>query len=73
MMAILHNKIAIAKAVNVTVLPLEEASRGYSDFDKGVPKKFVLDPHGIVRSRKDASGSRWPADFWWHSRDAMFP
>jgi len=55
MMAILHNKIAIAKAVNVTVLPLEEAPRGYSDFDKGVPKKFVLDPHGIVRSRKTAA------------------
>jgi len=52
MMAILHNKIAVAKAVNVTVLPLEEAPRGYSDFDKGAAKKFVLDPHGIVRSRK---------------------
>jgi len=55
MMAILHDKIAIAKAVNVTVLPLEEAPRGYSDFDKGVPKKFVLDPHGVVRSRKAAA------------------
>src|SRR6266581_527022 len=29
MMAILHDKIAIAKAVNVTVLPLEGAPRGY--------------------------------------------
>ena len=38
MMAILHNKIAIAKAVNVTVLPLEDAPRGYSDFDKGAAK-----------------------------------
>jgi glutathione-independent formaldehyde dehydrogenase len=51
MMAILHDKIAIAKAVNVTVLPLEEAPQGYKDFDKGAAKKFVLDPHGIVRSR----------------------
>jgi glutathione-independent formaldehyde dehydrogenase len=52
MMAILHNKIAIAKAVNATVLRLEEAPRGYSDFDKGAAKKFVLDPHGMVGSRR---------------------
>src|ERR1022692_2410157 len=51
MMAILHNKVAIAKAVNVTVLSLEEAPRGYSDFDKGAATKFVLDPLGIVRSK----------------------
>jgi glutathione-independent formaldehyde dehydrogenase len=50
MMAILHDKVNIARAVNVTVLPLEDAPRGYHDFDKGVAKKFVLDPHGIVRS-----------------------
>jgi len=49
MMAILHNKVNIAKAVNVTVLSLEDAPRGYHDFDKGAAKKFVLDPHGMVR------------------------
>ena len=48
MMAILHDKIKIAKAVNVTVIKLEEAVQGYRDFDKGAAKKFVLDPHGIV-------------------------
>jgi glutathione-independent formaldehyde dehydrogenase len=48
--AILHDKVNIAKAVNVTVLPLEDAPRGYDDFDKGAAKKFGLDPHGIVRS-----------------------
>src|SRR5258708_4749832 len=52
MMAILHDKVNVAKAVNVTVLPLEDAPRGYRDFDKGAAKKFVLDPHGIVRSRR---------------------
>src|SRR5215472_17628607 len=52
MMAILHGKVEVAKAVNVTVLPLEDAPRGYHDFDGGVAKKFVLDPHGIVRSRR---------------------
>lgn len=48
MMAILHDKIEIAKAVNVTVIKLEEAVQGYKDFDKGAAKKFVLDPHGMV-------------------------
>jgi glutathione-independent formaldehyde dehydrogenase len=48
MMAILHDKIKIAKAVNVTVIRLEEAVQGYKDFDKGAAKKFVLDPHGMV-------------------------
>jgi glutathione-independent formaldehyde dehydrogenase len=49
MMAILHEKIQIAKAVNVTLIGLEDAPTGYSDFDKGAAKKFVLDPHGTVR------------------------
>jgi len=48
MMAILHDKIKIAKAVNVTVIKLEEAVQGYRDFDKGAAKKFVLDPHSMV-------------------------
>ncbi|MEP7363462.1 MAG: formaldehyde dehydrogenase, glutathione-independent [Acidobacteriota bacterium] len=49
MMAILHDKIQIAKAVNVSVIGLEDAPSGYMDFDKGAAKKFVLDPHGVVR------------------------
>ena len=48
MMAILHDKIKIAQAVNVTVVKLEQAIQGYKDFDRGAAKKFVLDPHGIV-------------------------
>ena len=48
MMAILHDRVQIAKAVNATVIPLEEAPQGYADFDSGVAKKFVLDPHGLV-------------------------
>jgi glutathione-independent formaldehyde dehydrogenase len=35
-------------------LALEDAPRGYADFDKGAAKKFVLDPHGVVRSRRSA-------------------
>jgi glutathione-independent formaldehyde dehydrogenase len=51
MMAILHDKIKIAKAVNVTLISLDEAAKGYKDFDKGAAKKFVLDPHGIARKK----------------------
>ncbi|MBI4552724.1 MAG: formaldehyde dehydrogenase, glutathione-independent [Candidatus Latescibacteria bacterium] len=42
---ILHDKIQIAKAVNATVISLDEAPQGYKDFDKGAAKKFILDPH----------------------------
>jgi len=48
MMAILHDKVQIAKAVNATVITLEEAPQGYADFDKGAAKKFILDPHGLI-------------------------
>jgi glutathione-independent formaldehyde dehydrogenase len=48
MKAILNDRVQIAKAVNATAIPLEEAPTGYKDFDKGASKKFVLDPHGIL-------------------------
>lgn len=48
MYAILYDKIQIAKAVNVTVISLKEAPKGYQDFDKGAAKKFVIDPHGMI-------------------------
>ena len=48
MMAILHDKVQIARNVNATVIPLDQAPQGYADFDKGAAKKFVLDPHGLV-------------------------
>lgn len=49
MMAILHGRTQPAKAVNTTVIPLDEAPQGYKDFDKGAAKKFILDPHGVLR------------------------
>jgi glutathione-independent formaldehyde dehydrogenase len=45
MMAILHDKIHVAKAVNVQVISLDQGPTGYKDFDKGASKKFVIDPH----------------------------
>jgi len=50
MMAILHDRVQIAKAVNVTPIPLEDAPQGYADFDKGAARKYVLDPNGYIKS-----------------------
>jgi glutathione-independent formaldehyde dehydrogenase len=48
MSAILNERVQIAKAVNATVISLDEAPSGYQDFDKGVAKKFVLNPNELV-------------------------
>ena len=49
MQMILNDRAHIAKAVNATVVTLDEAPQGYADFDKGAAKKFVLNPHGDVK------------------------
>jgi len=46
---ILADKAHIAKAVNATAISLDDAPRGYAEFDKGSAQKFVIDPHGMVR------------------------
>ena len=48
MNAILYDKIKIAQAVNVQVISLADAPKGYAEFDNGVAKKFVIDPHGMI-------------------------
>ena len=48
MMAILYDKIKIAKAVNVTVITLDQGPQGYKDFDQGAAKKFVIDPNSMI-------------------------
>ena len=48
MMAILYDRIKIAKAVNVRVITLDEGPQGYKDFDKGSATKFVIDPHSSI-------------------------
>ncbi|PPL15855.1 formaldehyde dehydrogenase, glutathione-independent, partial [Oceanisphaera arctica] len=48
MQAILFDKVKIADAVNVQVISLDQAAQGYAEFDGGVAKKFVIDPHGMV-------------------------
>jgi glutathione-independent formaldehyde dehydrogenase len=48
MMSILHDKAHIAQAVNATVIPLDDAPRGYQEFDQGAARKYVLNPHGMI-------------------------
>ncbi|GLZ45123.1 formaldehyde dehydrogenase, glutathione-independent [Actinomycetospora sp. NBRC 106375] len=48
MNAILRDRIQIGKAVNATVISLDDAPQGYAQFDSGVAKKFVIDPHGSI-------------------------
>jgi glutathione-independent formaldehyde dehydrogenase len=48
MMAILHERVHIAANVNATPIPLEQAPRGYAEFDQGAARKYVLDPHGML-------------------------
>mmetsp|Transcript_4981 Transcript_4981/g.9331 ORF Transcript_4981/g.9331 Transcript_4981/m.9331 type:complete len:469 (-) Transcript_4981:230-1636(-) len=48
MNAILYDKVKIADAVNVEVISLKDAPKGYKDFDKGAAKKFVIDPHNSL-------------------------
>jgi glutathione-independent formaldehyde dehydrogenase len=49
MNAILSGRAQIAKAVNATVISLDEAPRGYMEFDQGAARKYVIDPHGLVK------------------------
>jgi glutathione-independent formaldehyde dehydrogenase len=48
MQAILYGKINVAKAVNVTVITLDDGPKGYADFDKGAARKYVIDPHASI-------------------------
>lgn len=49
MQAILHDRTQIAKNVNATVISLDEAPTGYAEFDHGAARKYVLDPHGMIK------------------------
>jgi glutathione-independent formaldehyde dehydrogenase len=48
MNAILYDKIQIADAVNAKVISLDDAPKGYVNFDGGESVKYVIDPHGVT-------------------------
>lgn len=49
--AIMNDRIPMARIVNAEVISLDEAPRGYQDFDEGAAKKFVIDPHGMLKRK----------------------
>ena len=50
MNAILNDRVEIAKAVNASVITLDEAPQGYKDFDSGVARKYVLNPNELIKA-----------------------
>ena len=48
MMAILHDRVSIAKNVNAKAISLEDAPKGYAEFDAGAATKYVLNPNGYL-------------------------
>jgi glutathione-independent formaldehyde dehydrogenase len=48
MMAILHDRVEIAKNVGATVIGLDDAPRGYEEFDKGAARKYILNPNDLI-------------------------
>jgi glutathione-independent formaldehyde dehydrogenase len=52
MMAILHDKAHIAKNVNAKAIGIEDAPKGYAEFDAGAATKYVLNPNGYLDSAK---------------------
>lgn len=48
MQAILWDRMNIAEIVGVQVINLDQAPQGYAEFDAGAPKKYVIDPHGLL-------------------------
>jgi glutathione-independent formaldehyde dehydrogenase len=48
MMAILNDKAHIAKNVNAKAIGIEDAPKGYAEFDAGAATKYVLNPNGYL-------------------------
>src|SRR6188472_608012 len=48
MNAILADKVHIGDAVQATVIGLNDAPKGYAEFDSGVARKYVIDPHNTT-------------------------
>lgn len=55
MTAILFERVRLSRALGTTIISMEEAPEAYARFNDGVPQKFLIDPHGVMRQpeRKD--------------------
>ncbi|MGX1171715.1 threonine dehydrogenase-like Zn-dependent dehydrogenase [Pseudomonas sp. R151218B TE3479] len=48
MQAIMWDRTNIAEIVGVQVISLDDAPKGYGEFDAGVPKKFLIVQHIVL-------------------------
>jgi len=48
--AILAGKIQVAKYMNTTVIRLDEVPQAYKEFNEGAARKYIIDPHGALKS-----------------------
>jgi glutathione-independent formaldehyde dehydrogenase len=51
MMAILNDRVQIAKNVDAVVISLDDAPHAYADFDQGAAHKYVIDPHRMIGAK----------------------
>jgi len=48
---VLNSIMTVTRAAGkLGMISLDEAPQGYADFDKGAAKKFVLNPHGLIKT-----------------------
>ena len=40
----------LSEVMNIEVIALDQAPEAYRIFDQGAPKKFVIDPHGSLKT-----------------------
>jgi hypothetical protein len=43
-----NDRLSILTTVNAKAISLEDAPKGYAQFDKGIAAKFVPHPHGLL-------------------------
>jgi len=48
--AILSGRTKVAEYLNVQLIGLDEAPKAYKEFNEGAAKKFIIDPHGVLRT-----------------------
>lgn len=50
MTSILFGRVSLSKALNTTIIALDEVPQAYAEFNQGVAKKFIIDPHSAISS-----------------------
>jgi glutathione-independent formaldehyde dehydrogenase len=48
----------LSKHLNVTLIDLEDCQKAYEDIDKGATKKYIFDPHHIIRDHLQSESSK---------------